>query len=186
MEIFVEKNFRNSFQVSNSLSFSTVAVLQLCSLVRQPTCTAPTGCISPIHLRVDIHDAHLATLNHVLHGVCLDPVQMLLVLPKLDELVPHDLGPHVVLLDKVETVGVLVRVCLPCRVWGGQHEGEGEDLQCIYIRSTIINIMYAYMLYFRFVTSLCPYRVIFVGFTVYIHNYVINKCMHTLYALYCL
>lgn len=172
MEIFAEKHFRNSFEVSNSQSFSTVAVLKLCSLVRQPTCTAPIGCVSPTHLRVDVHDAHLATLNHVLDGVRLDPVQVLLVLPKLDELVPHDLGPHVVFLDKVETVGVLVRVCLPCRVWGGQHKGEGEDLQCMYTQ------MYAYMLYFRFVTSLCPYRVIFVGFTVYIRMSSTNVCIY--------
>ena len=119
--------------------------------VRQPTCTAPTGCISPIHLRVDVHDAHLATLNHVLDGVRLDPVQMLLVFPELNELVPHDLSPHVVLLDKVETVGVLIRVCLPCRVWGGATQGRGGGFT-VYIHTNVCIIC--------FILDLCPHCVL--------------------------
>ena len=76
------------------------------------------------HLRMNVHDTHLAILDHVQDRVRLNTVEMLLVLSKFNELVFHDFSSHVVFTDKIETVGVLVGVGLPCCVY---REGEGGE-----------------------------------------------------------
>ena len=60
------------------------------------------------YLGVDIQNAHLAGLNDLHHRLRLDPVDVLLVLAKLDELVAHDVQAHLLLRDEVEVSVVVI------------------------------------------------------------------------------
>lgn len=56
------------------------------------------------HLWVNIQDAHPVRVNDVGNGLGLNAVQMVLVFAKFDELVRHNLRPHLVLCNEVETI----------------------------------------------------------------------------------
>ena len=60
------------------------------------------------YLGVDIQNAHLTGLNDLHHRLRLDPVDVLLVLAKLDELVAHNVQVHLLLRDKIEISVVII------------------------------------------------------------------------------
>ena len=75
---------------------------------------------------MDIQNAHLAGLDDLHHRLRLAPVDVVLVLAKLNELVAHDVQTHLLLQDEVEVSVVIIAVRLTGSVWERERERERE------------------------------------------------------------